>query len=542
MNDFDIIIIGAGSAGSILASKLSEKEDLKILILEAGPKDVHPIIKIPLGYGMTFYNKKINWNFYSKSQKHLNNRDIYVPRGKVVGGSGSINAMVYTRGLKTDFNNWSNSKNTEWSIDHIEDTYNQIEKNIIIYDKSSASKKITVNDVSTHHHKILEYYFKGTKELNLPFIKDFNKFNLEGIGNYNITTRNGLRWSAANGFLKPSLKKKNIKLITKAEVTKLIFKDKKVLGVEYEHNGILKKEIANIGVVLSAGAIKTPQILMTSGIGPNKILKKNGIDIILDNHNVGSHLQDHIGLDYLYESKISTLNQSLGKFSGRIKSMIQYCLFRSGPFSLSLNQGGGFIKWKNKEDYPNLQLYFNPLTYSVTHKNKRPLLQTDRFNGFIIGFNSCRPKSKGEITIASNKIKDDPIINPNYLSNEKDLYDLECAFDFVRNLSSTSAIKDILKNPLRIDPLISSNHELIEHFKENANSIYHPCGTCRMSEDKELGVISHRLKTHGIKNLWIADASIFPNIPSGNINAPVMMTAFRGSQIILEDIKSLNEN
>ena len=537
MNNFDIIIVGAGSAGSILASKLSEKEGLKILILESGPKDYHPMIKIPLGYGMTFFNKNINWNFYSKSQKYLNNREIYVPRGKVLGGSGSINAMVYTRGLKTDFKDWANCKNTEWSIDNIENAYNEIEKNIIVRDKSSAKNKITINDVSAYHHDILKYYFKGAKELNLPFLKDFNKFDLEGVGNYNITTRNGYRWSASSGFLKPSLKRKNICLITNANVTKLIIKGKKVLGVEYEHEGLLKKEMVNIGVVMSSGAIKTPQILMLSGIGPGKILKKNGIQVLLNNENVGSNLQDHIGLDYLYKSSITTLNQSLGRMSGRIKSMIQYLLFRSGPFSLSLNQGGGFIRWKNKEDYPNLQIYFNPLTYSVFHRNKRPLLKTDKFSGFIIGFNSCRPKSKGEISIKSNNINDDPIIDPNYLSNDEDLYDLECAFDFVRNLSSTSSMKNIIKGPLKIDPMTSSNKELISHFKENASSVYHPCGTCRMGEVKESSVISHRLKVHDLENLWIVDASIFPNIPSGNINAPVMMSAFIGSQIILEDIK-----
>ena len=309
------------------------------------------------------------------------------------------------------------------------------------------------------------------------------------------------------------------------------------MGVEYEHNGILKKEMTNIGVVLSSGSIKTPQILMLSGIGPNKILKKNGIDIILDNNNVGSHLQDHIGIDYLFESKVPSLNQSLGKLTGRIKSMIQYFLSRSGPFSLSLNQGGGFIKWKNKEDFPNLQLYFNPLTYSVTHKKKRPLLQTDKFNGFIIGFNSCRPKSKGNVSIKSKNINDDPLIDPNYLSNQEDIYDLESAFDFIRNLASTNAIKKIIKKPLNINPIQSTNPELINHFKENASSVYHPCGTCRLGNSKDLSVVSHRLKVHDIENLWIIDASVFPNIPSGNINAPVMMSAFRGSQIILEDIK-----
>ena len=537
MNNYDIIVIGAGSAGSILASKLSEKQDLKILILESGPQDFHPMVKIPLGYGMTFYNKRINWNFYSEPQKYLNNREVYVPRGKVVGGSGSINAMVYTRGLKTDFKDWSNSNNTEWTIDNIISAYDKIEKNIIINDNSSASKKITVNDISTYHHDILQYYFKGAKELNLPFIKNFNKFDLEGVGNYNITTRNGYRWTSADGFLKPALKKSNIHLVTKANVTKLIVKEKKILGVEYENNGILKKETANIGVVMSSGSIKTPQILMLSGIGPNKILKKNGIDVNEDNTNVGSNLQDHIGLDYLYESKIPTLNDSLGKINGRIKSMIQYFLFRSGPFALSLNQGGGFVKWKNREDYPNLQLYFNPLTYSVNHKNRRPLLQTDKNSGFIIGFNSCRPKSKGTIKIQSKNINDDPLIDPNYLSNDDDLYDLECAFDFVKKLSNTKAIQEVLKSSMNINPIESSTAELIDHFKNNAGSIYHPCGTCRMGDEKNSSVVSHRLKVHGLENLWIVDASIFPNIPSGNINAPVMMSAFRASQIILEDIK-----
>ena len=542
MNNFDFIVVGAGSAGSIMASKLSENLRLKILVLESGPKDLHPMIKIPLGYGMTFYNKKINWNFYSSPQKNLNNRELYFPRGKVVGGSGSINAMVYTRGIKTDFQNWSDKKNQEWSIENIEHTYNEIEKQIIINDRSFTKNKITVNDVSSSHHKILDNYFRGSEELNINVLKKFNEFNLEGVGNYNITTRNGYRWSAADGFLKPSLKKNNINLITKANVTRLIIKDNKVTGVEYKKNGTFYIESANIGVVLSAGAIKTPQLMMISGIGPEKILKDKGIKIRKENINVGSNLQDHIGIDYLYKSKIPTLNESLGSLSGRVRSIIQYSLFRNGPLSLSLNQGGGFIRWKNKENYPNLQIYFNPLTYSLSFKDKRPLLQTDKFSGFIIGFNSCRPKSTGYVKIRSSNIDDDPIIDPNYLSNNEDIYDLVCAFDFIKNLSQTKAIKEVSYGSVNIDLLNSSSKDLIDHFRNTASSVYHPSCSCRMGSDETSSVISHRLKVHGLKNLWIADASIFPNIPSGNINAPVMMSAFKGSQIILEDIKKINED
>lgn len=537
MNVVDLIVIGAGSSGSIIASKLSEQSNLNILVLEAGPKDLNPIIKIPLGYGMTFYNKRINWNFYSSPQSNLYNRELYCPRGKVVGGSGAINAMVYTRGFKTDYQDWSNAIDKEWSIKNIEHSYNKIENKIILKDNQSSKNKIFVNDVSSSHHKILENFFNGVKELNLSVTKNFSDFQNEGFGNYNITTRNGYRWTAADGFLKPSLKKKNIKLLTNANVQKLILKNHRITGVEYIQHTILHKVEAKIGVIMTAGSIKTPQILMHSGIGSAESLKKNGIKVELENHNVGLHLQDHIGLNYIYKSRIPTLNQSLGTFSGRIKSFIQYFLFRNGPLSLSINQGGGFLKWKNKEEYPNLQIYFNPLTYSISYKNKRPLLQTDKFNGFVIGFNSCRPKSRGTVSIKSNDINDDPVINPNYLSNHEDIYDLECAFDFVRQLTKTKAIKEVMINPLTIDPLKVSNEELIKNFKKKSSSVYHPCGTCRMGSNKKNSVVSHRLKVHDFENLWVADASIFPNITSGNINAPVMMMAFKGSELILEDIK-----
>jgi len=538
MSEFDIIIVGAGSAGSIAANRLSQDQNLKILILEAGPNNFHPMIKIPLGYGMTFYNKSINWNFYTSPQLHLDNRRLYCPRGKVVGGSSSINAMIYARGFPSDFRNWTYDNSSLWGWENIRKTFENMEKNIILTDKETATGKIVVNNVSSQHHSILNNYFLGAKELNIPSVDSFNADNAEGVGHYDITTRNGYRWSAADGFLKGTLKK-NVKLTTQANVNQITVSDKKVTGVKYSKKGRNFEVKAKIGVVMSAGSIKTPHILMLSGIGPSDHLKDFGIETKIDNPNVGSNLQDHIGIDYLYRSKVPTLNKSLGTVSGRIKSILEYLIFRSGPLSLSINQGGGFIRWKNKEDYPNLQVYFNPLTYSVSHANKRPLLKTDKFDGFIIGFQPCRPNSRGNIRLLSKEINDDPLIDPGYLSNEKDLYDLECAYDFVRKISQTHSMDNIIDHPIGIDLIKSSTKEMISHFRQNATSVYHPCGTCKIGPDKDTGVVSDRLKVHGLQNLWIVDASVFPNITSGNINAPVMMTAYIGSNLISEDIKKL---
>ena len=538
MSEFDIIIVGAGSAGSIAANRLSQDQNLKILILEAGPNNFHPMIKIPLGYGMTFYNKSINWNFYTSPQLHLDNRRLYCPRGKVVGGSSSINAMIYARGFPSDFRNWTYDNSSLWGWENIRKTFENMEKNIILTDKETATGKIVVNNVSSQHHSILNNYFLGAKELNIPSVDSFNTDNAEGVGHYDITTRNGYRWSAADGFLKGTLKK-NVKLTTQANVNQITVSDKKVTGVKYSKKGRNFEVKAKIGVVMAAGSIKTPHILMLSGIGPSDHLKDFGIETKIDNPNVGSNLQDHIGIDYLYRSKVPTLNKSLGTVSGRIKSILEYLIFRSGPLSLSINQGGGFIRWKNKEDYPNLQVYFNPLTYSVSHANKRPLLKTDKFDGFIIGFQPCRPNSRGNIRLLSKEINDDPLIDPGYLSNEKDLYDLECAYDFVRKISQTHSLDNIIDHPIGIDLVKSSAKEMISHFRQNATSLYHPCGTCKIGPDKDTGVVSDRLKVHGLQNLWIVDASVFPNITSGNINAPVMMTAYIGGNLISEDIKKL---
>ncbi len=537
MNNIDIVIVGAGSAGCILANRLISHTNYNILLIEAGPKDNNLIIDIPIGYGMTFYNKNINWNFYSKKQNYLNNREIYYPRGKVLGGSSSINGMVHTRGLETDYNDWG--ENEFWNFENIKNNFDEIEHRI---DKNTSvldPNKIPVNDVSNLHHPILKYFFSGCNELGIPFNKNLNTDLFNQVGHYNINTFKGKRKSSSKVFLKHILDNNKLTLITKALVKKLNFKDKKIVSLDVIHKNKIINIKPNIGTILCSGSIMTPHILMHSGIGDPKKIKIMNKDIIVNNPNVGKNLQDHIGLDYLFSTSHNSLNKSLGTWSGRAKELFKYLYNRKGAFALSLNQSGGYVNWQSKNKYPNLQIYFNPITYSITHKNKRPLLKTDKFNGFIIGFNSCRPKSLGELFLQSPDIKDQPIIQPNFLSNEEDIYDVKCAINFSRTLAETKSISNIIKGTVKNDLLNASEREMLNHFKDNATSVYHPCGTCKMNNDISKGVVSERLKVHGLENLWILDASVMPNITSGNINAPVMMLANLGSKLIIEDLKKI---
>ena len=535
MENFDIAIVGAGSAGCIIANQIINKSNYKVLLIEAGPSDNNPIIQVPLGYGMTFYNKKLNWNFYSEVQENLHDREIYYPRGKVLGGSGSINAMIYARGLRSDFENWDLNKS--WSWENIKKSYEQIEFEVNDHTKTLLSNKIPVNDVSKQHHPILKNFFDASKEFNFTYNKQLKSSIENQVGNYNVNIFKGFRTSSSKVFLKPIKSNPNLTILTKTEVLKLNCQNNKIIGLNIKHKNKIITVKPRIGTILSSGSIMTPYLLLKSGIGNTKDLEDHNIPLNLYSPHVGKNFQDHLGLDYLYKTFTSTLNKDLGTWGGRIKSALKYLYNRSGPLSLSLNQGGGYINWSSLDPYPNIQLYFNPLTYSVSYKNRRPLLNTDKFNGFIIGFNSCRPKSLGEVKLKSFKGDYLPSINPNYLSDERDIHDLYAAFDFIRRFSNNKNISDIIKFPVNIDPIKSTDQELLDHFKSSATTIYHPCGTCRMSKDIDTGVVSDKLKVHGLDNLWIVDASIMPNITSGNINAPVMMLSYLSSKIILEELK-----
>ena len=528
--EFDLVIVGAGSAGSIVAGRLAERTNLNILVLEAGGSDFRPDIKVPIGYGMSFFNPAVNWCYSSLPQKALKSRTLYVPRGKVIGGSGSINAMVYHRGLKNDFIDWESSSSSKFGWDSVSSTYNEIEGIL----KNSGKKRIHVSDVSNQHQPMIKNFIKAGEGIGFNFTSDLNSKNSLGVGHYPLSTKKGVRWTAADGFLRPALKMPNLTIFKNSQVTKLKIINGKVTQVDFiKGNQVSNKVKVRVGAILTAGAINTPQLLMLSGVGPKNLLTDVGIDVVSEDKNIGQHLQDHLGIDYLYETNSLSLNKILGRWKGRLSSTLEYLFKRTGPFSLSVNQGGGFVNWRSRTESANIQLYFNPITYSIKHNpTKRELLKPDPFDGFAIGFQSCRPMSRGQVTLASSEPLQPPLIDMNFLNDEADLYDVKCGIDCIEALLNHEELKSITIKEKSGNLTTNSFEEKLDDFRNRSVSIYHLCGTCRLGSDPNKAPVSNEFKLRALKNVWIADASLFPNVTSGNINGPVMMLASKAADSI----------
>lgn len=534
MKEVDLVVVGAGSSGSIVASKISDQTGLRVVVIEAGGSDFRPDIKTPIGYGLTFYNDQVNWCYETTKQENLGDRAVYCPRGKVVGGSGSINAMVYVRGQPGDYDHWEMCSSPDFSWESVKSTFNLLEG----HGKNHGSDYIKVTNVEAEHEVVLENFFEAAKQLGIPYTKDMNGEDCGGVGHYPITTRNGFRWTAADAFLKPALRSKKVKILKNSIVARLLVEDKHVAGIELIRKNIKQTIKAKFGVILTAGAINTPQLLMLSGIGPATHLKSKGITPISNIKNIGKNMQDHLGIDYLFESDTPSLNRKLGSWRGRISSLIRYASFRDGPFSLSVNQGGGFINWKSRNSWPNLQIYFNPLTYSLKTPGKRQLLKPDKKDGFALGFQPCRPMSRGEISLNSSDPLDAPIINPKFLSDKRDMYDVEAGIDFIEKMIKSESLITIIKKSKSLDFSASSLAEKKEDFLNRAVSIYHPCGTCSLGQNPDHNPVDLDFKLQGFQNLWVADASTFPSIPSGNINSAVMMMALKAASSISAQINN----
>lgn len=531
-DQYDFIVVGAGSAGCVLADKLSKDGRFRVLVLEAGGSDQRFWIKLPLGYGRTFYDDRVNWKFETEPDPGCNGRTSYWPRGKVLGGSSSINALVYCRGLPHDFNDWQASGATGWGWDNVRAHYEKLEYKVPAGGKASGSGNICVTDVSDQMHHCTKNFLDAAAELGFSRTTDLNGDSPEGVGSYPLTTRNGMRCSAADAFLRPALRRSNVTVLTHADVHRVVFKDNRAVGVDYLKDGKPLSAYAKREVILSAGAVKSPQILQLSGIGPGHLLQSFGIDVVYENDNVGGNLQDHLAINYSYRATEPTLNNQLSPWWGKVWAGLRYIATRRGPLSLSVNQCGGFVRSSNDRKQPDMQLYFNPISYASSGDEK---INLHSFPGFLISFQPARPTSRGRIDISSPDPTAAPKIVPNYLATQKDCDDVVRGGRLIQSFVQTQGLSALIATPISPDPLGLDDEGLLDDFRQRAGTVFHPVSTCAIGRDGQTGVVDASLRVYGVSGLRIVDASAFPCITSGNTNAPTLMLAHKAAQTILED-------
>lgn len=533
MDTVDIIVVGAGSAGCAVAGRLAATGRYRILVLEAGPPDRNPWIHLPIGYGKTYYDPRVNWMYRSEPVPGLNGRTLYQPRGKVVGGSSSINAMVYARGQAEDFDGWAALGNPGWGWTNVLALYRRMEDHALGSSHwHGAGGPLHVTDITKAIHPLTRRFIQAATETGLGFNPDLNGASPEGVGTYQITTRGGRRESAARAYLRPALRTGHVRLETDALATRIVFEGRRAVGIEYRQHGQTKVCRAALQIVLSGGAINTPQLLQISGVGPAGLLKQNGVPVIADVAAVGQHLQDHLCYDHIYRSREPSLNEDLLSLAGRLRAGLAYALRRSGPLAITINQGGGFMRSQPGLDRPDIQLYFQPLTYENAVPGVRALMKPDPFPGFSTSVSPCRPLSRGHVAIRSPDPLTAPAISPNFLDASEDVATLLTGARFLRQLAQTPTLSAMVDEELRPGAPCQSDDDLIADIRQRAYSVFHPCGTCRMGPDPITTVVDPELRVHGFEQLRIADASIFPTVPSGNINAPAIMVGEKAAELI----------
>jgi choline dehydrogenase len=532
--EFDYIIIGAGSAGCVLANRLSASGKYSVLVLEAGGSDRRFWIQTPIGYGKIFYDERVNWKYVTENEAGINNRRSYWPRGKVLGGSSSINAMVYIRGQHQDYDDWRDLGNPGWGW---QDVLPYFRKSETFSDGGSDYRgdagPLYVNNVSEQYHPLCKRFFEAAAQHGFDYNPDFNGADQEGVGYYQITTRDGRRMSAARAYLHPALKRRNCEVATHAQVTRILFSERVANGVEFSHGGQLRQVKANREVIVSAGAINSPQLLQLSGIGDPDLLKRFEIEPLIDLPGVGRNLQDHLDYCIYYRSRVPTLNNRLRPWWGKMLAGAQYLLMRNGLLSLSVNQAGGFVRSHPSRARANMQMYFAAITYTRAPPGERPLLQPDPFPGFLNSIGLARPGSRGHLQIDSA----DPLapvkIYPNYLSHPDDITQMLEGAHLLRRLASMPALAEIIDSETRPGAAVQSDEEFIDDIRQRADTVFHPSCTCMMGPDRKTAVVDAACRVYGVERLRVVDTSVFPALTSGNTNAPTIMVAEKAADMIL---------
>jgi choline dehydrogenase len=527
--EYDYVIVGAGSAGCVLANRLSADGKNSVLLLEAGPEDTNLWIHVPLGYGKLFKEKTVNWMYQTEPEPGLDGRTVFQPRGKVLGGSSSINGLLYVRGQHQDYDRWRQRGNTGWGFDDVLPYFKKAEdQQRGASEFHGAGGPLPVSDWR-HADPLSEAFVVAAAETGIPANPDFNGATQEGAGFFQTTTRRGRRASTAFSYLRPARSRGNLHVETSAQAQRILFEGRRARAVRYRQGSTVKTARARKEILVSSGAYNSPQLLQLSGVGPAELLNKHGIGVVLDAPGVGNDLQDHLQVRIVMRcTQKITLNDIVNHPVRRVLAGARYAAFRRGPLTIAAGTSGAFFKTNPRLATPDIQIHFLPFS---TDKMGEKL---HAFSGFTASVCQLRPESRGSLRIKSA----DPLVQPeiriNYLATETDRNANVEGLKILRKILHAPALKPYVVDEVDPGLKVSTDEDLLSYCRQRGSTIYHPTSTCRMGNDP-LAVVDQRLRVRGIEGLRVVDGSIMPDLVSGNTNAPIIMIAEKASDMILED-------
>jgi choline dehydrogenase len=531
MEEFDYVVVGAGSAGCVLANRLTDSGRYTVKLLESGPRDTYPWLHIPIGYAKTMFNPRYNWGFQSEPEPHLNGRNIYQPRGRVLGGSSSINGLMYVRGQKRDYDEWAALGNPSWSWERCLPYFRQLEHNDLGPGPTRGTDGPLWATTVPGNNELVDAFISAGEAVGVPKVNDFNSGRQEGVGYYQLTTRKGFRCSTSTAYLRPARSRPELSIEVEAHATRIVFEGSRATGIEYRKGGELRAVRVRREVLLSAGAFQSPQLLQVSGVGNSEHLQEVGIPVVANLRGVGENLQDHLQARLTYEvSKPITTNDSLRSPFGKLGMGMRWAFNRSGPLAVGINMAGMFCSVLPESRTPDIQFHFG--TLSADQAAGKP----HDFSGCTYSVCQLRPESRGHVRITSSDTRVSPKILFNYLSTELDQRTMVEAVKFTRKVASASPINYLMKREFRPGADIQRDDEILAFVKQFGTTIFHPSCTAKMGRKEDLmAVVDERLRVHGIAGLRVVDCSVMPALVSGNTNVPVVMIAEKAADMILAD-------
>ncbi|WP_419909478.1 GMC family oxidoreductase [Hoeflea sp.] len=531
--EFDYVIVGAGSAGCVLANRLSADPRTTVALLEAGRPDRSPWIHIPVGYFKTIKNPALNWMYQTEADPGLNGRSLNWPRGKTLGGSSSINGLLYVRGQPQDYDTWRQQGNVGWSWQDVLPLFKRAES----WEDGESALRGGLGPLavtrSRKSWKIVDAWVRGAQQAGFTYNPDYNGEDQEGVGYFQLTAKDGLRCSSAKAYLSPIRDRGNLTVMTGFMTGKVLFEAKCAVAVEGTHDGAKLVVKARREIILAAGAIGSAQIMMLSGIGPGDHLAQHGIGVVHENGAVGQNLQDHLQARPVYKCKVPTINTRTRGLVNLTKIAAEYAFRRSGPMTMAASLGTGYLKTRPGLETPDIQFHIQPFSA------ENPTTGVDRFDAFTASVLQLRPESKGEIRLKSPDPREHPAIHPNYLSTQLDQDTIVEGIRVARRICRQQAIDELITEEHAPGRHVDDDDYdgLLDWARNTATTIYHPTGTCRMGIDEQ-AVVDPRLKVRGVDSLRIADCSIMPTIVSGNTNAPAIMIGEKASDMVMEDARA----